>query len=68
MSLPSSALQSLWHDFDAREELLRRLVTERLAASPAPRLDDAIVATYFFALRSRSLRRLWSQSRLTDWV
>lgn len=51
----SSALQSLWHDFDTREELLRRLVTERLAALPAPRLDDSIVATYFFALRSWSL-------------
>ena len=55
MSLPASALQSLWHDFDAREELLRRLVTERLAASPAPQIEDAVVATYFFALRSWSL-------------
>src|SRR5213075_1882774 len=55
MSLSSASLQSLWHDFDAREELLRRIITERLAASPAPRLADAIVATYFFALRSWSL-------------
>ncbi len=55
MNLSPSALQSLWHDFDAREELLRRIVTERLAASPAPQLNDAIVATYFFALRSWSL-------------
>lgn len=55
MKLSSTTLQSLWHDFDAREELLRRVVTERLAATPAPRLDDAIVATYFFALRSWSL-------------
>ena len=55
MSLSASALQSLWHDFDAREELLRRIITERLAASPVPQLDDSIVATYFFALRSWSL-------------
>jgi ribulose-bisphosphate carboxylase large chain len=51
---PASA-QQLWHDFDAREELLRRILAERLSASPAPPLDDFIVATYFFALRSWSL-------------
>ena len=51
----ATVLDSLWHDFDAREETLRALVTERLAAQPAPRLDDFIVATYFFALRSWSL-------------
>lgn len=48
-------LQSLWHDADAREVLLRRIITERLAAKPAPRLEDQIVATYFFALRTWSL-------------
>lgn len=55
MTLNSSTLQSLWHDADAREVLLRRIITERLAARPAPKLDDQIVATYFFALRSWSL-------------
>jgi ribulose 1,5-bisphosphate carboxylase large subunit-like protein len=55
MTLPASALQSVWHDFDAREELLRQIITERLAVRPAPQLDDFIVATYFFALRSWSL-------------
>ena len=55
MTLNSSALQSLWHDADAREVLLRRIISERLAARPAPKLDDQIVATYFFALRSWSL-------------
>ncbi len=55
MTLDSSSLQSLWHDADAREVLLRRIITERLAARPAPKLDDQIVATYFFALRSWSL-------------
>lgn len=55
MTFDSSTLQSLWHDADAREVLLRRIITERLAAKPAPKLDDQIVATYFFALRSWSL-------------
>jgi len=53
----SQALQSLWLDLDAREEILRCLVEERLAASPVPKLDDFIVATYFFALRSWSLEQ-----------
>lgn len=51
----AQSFQSLWHDFDAREETLRALVTERLSNKPPPRLDDFIVATYFFALRSWSL-------------
>lgn len=55
MKISDNALQSLWHDADAREVLLRRIITERLAARPAPKLDDQIVATYFFALRSWSL-------------
>lgn len=56
MRAPSpNTLTSLWHDFDAREETLRALVTERLAAKPTPQFDDFIVATYFFALRSWSL-------------
>lgn len=55
MTINNNALPSLWHDADAREVLLRRTITERLAARPAPKLDDQIVATYFFALRSWSL-------------
>lgn len=54
-ALDHDSLQSLWYDADAREVLLRRIITERLAAKPAPKLDDQIVATYFFALRSWSL-------------
>ncbi len=54
-TLDSATLEPLWHDADAREVLLRRVITERLVASPAPSLDDHIVATYFFALRSWSL-------------
>lgn len=55
MTINNNALPSLWHDADAREVLLRRTITERLAARPAPTLDDQVVATYFFALRSWSL-------------
>lgn len=53
--LDSSALTSLWHDADAREVQLRRIISERLAQKPAPKLEDQIVATYFFALRTWSL-------------
>jgi len=53
--LDSASLNLLWHDADAREVLLRRVITERLVAKPPPALDDHIVATYFFALRSWSL-------------
>lgn len=54
-AINSDAIRSLWHDADAREVLLRRIITERLAEKPAPKLDDQVVATYFFALRSWSL-------------
>ena len=47
----------LWHDSDAREELLRSVVADRLAASPPPQLPDHIVATYFLALRSLKLEQ-----------
>ena len=49
------ALDSLWHDFDVREETLRAIVAERLAAKPPPAMEDFVVASYFFALRSWSL-------------
>jgi ribulose-bisphosphate carboxylase large chain len=54
-TLDADTLNSLWHDADAREVRLRRIITERLAASPPPVIDDQIVATYFFALRTWSL-------------
>ena len=47
----------LWRDPVPREEALRRLVTERLAACPAPMVDDCIVATYFFAFRTMKLAK-----------
>lgn len=47
----------LWRDPVPREEALRRLVTERLAACPAPMVDDCIVASYFFAFRTMKLAK-----------
>jgi hypothetical protein len=49
-------LRELWHDADAREVLLRATVQERLDASPPPRMDDHIVASYFFAFRTTKLQ------------
>src|SRR5207302_3132081 len=47
--------ESLWHDEDAREVRVRVMVTERLAAKPAPAIDGQVVASYFFALRTLKL-------------
>ncbi|GIW88641.1 MAG: hypothetical protein KatS3mg108_2965 [Isosphaeraceae bacterium] len=54
-ALPARTLESLWFDFDAREDLLRAVVEERLDATPPPQMDDHLVATYFFAFRTQSL-------------
>lgn len=53
--IDTQTLDLLWHDQDSREVLLRRIITDRLAARPAPQIEDQIVATYFLALRSWSL-------------
>jgi hypothetical protein len=50
----SSALASLWHGFEAREEQLRAIIVERLDAAPAPVIEGPVVATYFMAVRSWS--------------
>ena len=55
--LDKSSLDLLWFDADAREMRLRQLVTERLADSPPPQIDDCVVATYFLALRSTQLHQ-----------
>ncbi|MSU36555.1 MAG: hypothetical protein EXS36_15945 [Pedosphaera sp.] len=47
---------ALDHDGDAREEILRTLITERLRTLPPPRLDDQVVATYFLRLRTWDLQ------------
>jgi len=54
-NLDSKTADILWQDQDAREDILRHVVTERLAASPPPRMEDYVVATYFFALRTTQL-------------
>jgi ribulose 1,5-bisphosphate carboxylase large subunit-like protein len=53
--LADAILSQLWQDPDPREATLRRVVSDRFAAQPAPALDDQIVATYFLALRSETL-------------
>ncbi|HSH77749.1 MAG TPA: RuBisCO large subunit C-terminal-like domain-containing protein, partial [Herpetosiphonaceae bacterium] len=50
-----SSANMLWHDADAREAYLRELITDRLAQNPPPAIDNSIVATYFFALRTLRL-------------
>lgn len=54
-SLDSSKLETLWHDAEPRENLLREIIRDRLAQRPPPVQDDQIVATYFFAFRSLKL-------------
>ena len=56
-SIDSATLDLLWHDGDAREIGLRRVITERLAGRPPPIAEDQIVATYFFALRKWNLEQ-----------
>lgn len=53
--LDKATLDLFWHDSDAREVRLRDVVTERLGVNPPPRLDDYIVASYFFAFRTLKL-------------
>jgi ribulose-bisphosphate carboxylase large chain len=60
-AVDSKTMASLWYDADARDVLLRRTVTERLAASPPPAMDDHIVATYFFAFRTQTLAHAVSE-------
>jgi ribulose-bisphosphate carboxylase large chain len=56
-----TTMAALWYDADAREVLLRRTVSERLAVSPPPATDDHIVATYFFAFRTQTLAHAVSE-------
>jgi ribulose 1,5-bisphosphate carboxylase large subunit-like protein len=53
--ISSRVLDTLWLDLDLRENMLRQVVSERLAEAPPPAIDDAIVATYFFAFRTQRL-------------
>jgi ribulose-bisphosphate carboxylase large chain len=53
--VPSAILDLLRHDEDAREVRLRAVVSDRLAETPPPMLEDQVVATYFLALRTLKL-------------
>lgn len=53
----SATMTRLSDDFDAREVLLRRVITDRLAETPAPYVPDHIVATYYFAFRTMKLEK-----------
>ena len=52
----SKILKLLWYDADSREERLREIITGRMASAPPPVLADSIVATYFFAFRTQTLK------------
>ena len=54
-SIDPHLLELFWYDSDRREEQLRRVITERLAANPAPKSDDYVIASYFFAFRTLRL-------------
>ncbi len=54
-TIDADLLKLFWHDSDRREDLLRRVITERLAVNPPPKSDDSIIATYFFAFRNLRL-------------
>src|SRR6516164_3829346 len=52
----AAILDRLWHDEDAREACLREVVRDRLNENRPPIIDDQIVATYFFAFRTMTLK------------
>jgi ribulose 1,5-bisphosphate carboxylase large subunit-like protein len=56
-ALDPSTLELFWHDADAREVRLRQVISERLALQPPPPREDAVVATYFMALRTLRLEK-----------
>lgn len=53
--LDAATLGQLWYDQDAREVLLRQVISERLDQNPPPTSAEHIIATYFFAFRSMKL-------------
>jgi ribulose-bisphosphate carboxylase large chain len=52
----AALLESLWHDADLRETRLREVIADRLAERPTPASAGHVVATYFYALRTTTLR------------
>ena len=56
-AIDSGTLDLLWRDEELRESRLREVVMDRLADRPPPRVDDCVVASYFFALRTLTLQK-----------
>jgi ribulose 1,5-bisphosphate carboxylase large subunit-like protein len=56
-ALSPATLERLWDDFDAREVLLREIITDRLRENPPPSVADHVVATYYFAFRMQTLAK-----------
>jgi ribulose 1,5-bisphosphate carboxylase large subunit-like protein len=52
-----ATMNRLRDDFDAREVLLRRVVSDRLAEAPPPEVPDHVVASYYFAFRTQTLEK-----------
>jgi ribulose 1,5-bisphosphate carboxylase large subunit-like protein len=50
-------LDQLQDDFDARETVLRQVVSDRLGANPPPSVPDHVVASYYFAFRTTTLEQ-----------
>ena len=50
-----ATMDQLGHDFDAREVLLRKVVSDRLGEAPPPKVPGHVVATYYFAFRTMTL-------------
>jgi ribulose-bisphosphate carboxylase large chain len=55
-SLTTALVNCFWHDEDAREVRLREVIADRLRHQPPPVMEDQIMATYFFALRTLKLK------------
>ena len=56
-TLDIPTLNLFWHDADGRELRLREVIEERRALQPPPLIEDAVVATYFMAMRSLKLEK-----------
>ena len=59
-------LEFLTYDLDAREELIRKIVAERLAKYPPPRPDDHIVASIPCAFIRANPRPCWESFRTPE--
>ena len=53
--IEANIMDQMWFDLEAREMLLRRIVTERIAVNPPALSEDHITVSYFFAFRSNTL-------------